>query len=73
MKYTVTHVQVMAEQVIDENTYKVDLHLEVQPDSELIPAFTKVLTVESTNAMTGYEVDEQRTNAINSYISEINK
>ena len=73
MKYTLINKKVSTEVDIDEETYQVDIHLSISSDNELIPSFTKVITVISNNAQTGYEVDEQRTNEINSYISEINK
>ena len=73
MAYILADTQVRTEVPIDEETYSVDIHLSINSDNELIPSFTKVLTVISNNKQNGYEVDEQRTNEINSYISEINK
>ena len=73
MKYELENFKVSTEVDIDEETYQVDIHLSIKPDTDLVPSFIKVITVVSNNAQTGYEVDEQRTNEINSYLSEINK
>jgi hypothetical protein len=73
MKYELINKKVSTEVDIDEETYQVDIHLSIKPDTDLVPSFIKVITVVSNNAQTGYEVDEQRTNEINSYLSEINK
>ena len=73
MKYELENFKVSTEVPIDEKTYSVDIHLSIKPDNDLVPSFLRTLTVISNNAQTGYEVDEQRTNEINSYISEINK
>ncbi len=73
MKYELTNSIVLSEVTIDENTYSVGIELYIHPTDGIAPDFTKTITVESNNKQTGFEVDEQRTNAINSYISEINK
>jgi len=73
MKYELVNTEVQFETPIDDETYKVDILLTFKSDNDLVPQFTKVLTVISDNKQTGYEVDEQRTNEINSYLSEINK
>lgn len=73
MKYELENFKVSTETPIDEDTYSVDITLSVKPDSNLVPSFLKVISVISNNSQTGYEVDEQRTYEINSYISEINK
>lgn len=73
MKYELENFKVSSETPIDDKTYSVDITLSVKPDSDLVPSFLKVISVISDNSQTGYEVDEQRRNVINSYISEINK
>lgn len=73
MAYELINTEAQFETPIDEKTYKVDILLTFKSDNELIPNFTKVLTVISDNKQTGYEVDEQRQLEINNYLSEINK
>lgn len=73
MKYELTNSIVLSEVVIDNDNYSVDIELYIHPTDGIAPDFTKTIKVDSTNSMTGYEVDTQRTQAINSYISEINK
>jgi len=73
MKYELVDIQAKTEVPIDAETYQVDLYLSIKPDNELVPSFVKILTVVSNNSQNGYEVDEQRTNEINAYLSEINK
>ncbi len=73
MAYKITHIQVMAEETIDEETYKANIHLDVLDESGKIPLFNKVITVESSNSLTGYQVDEQREKAIQDYLTSINE
>jgi len=44
-----------------------------QVGSDLIPPFSKDIVVISNNSQTGYEVDQQRDNAINEFLKNVNK
>ena len=73
MKYTITNTQISSEVVIDADNYSADIIMDIQPKSDLLPLFSKTLTVVSNNKQTGFEVDDQRAEAIKDYLNQINK
>ena len=54
------------------NEYEVNITLALKPTDEIIPQFSKTINVRSNNSMTGFEVDDQREQAIADYMQSIN-
>lgn len=88
MKYTILQTDISSERVImqditDEqgniigqdptNEYEVDVTLCLKHEDNFIPPFSKTITVKSNNSQTGFEVDEQREQAIQDYLTQINQ
>ncbi len=73
MKYELKQSNWSAETVIDDDAYSVDFTLAIKPTDDIAPMFTKTVTVTSSNAQTGYEVDAQREQAITDYMISINQ
>ena len=74
MKYELTDQPInITENEIDTDTYSATITIFIKPVDGIAPSFNKQIEVISTNAMTGFEVDEQRNKAVNDYILEINK
>jgi hypothetical protein len=72
MRYEIIETQISAETTLENDKYSVLISLAVKDNNDLIPNFTKWITVESHQSKTGYEVDLQRETAINNYIAELN-
>jgi hypothetical protein len=74
MKYELTEQPInITETEIDANSYSATITIFIKTTDGISPSFNKQIEVISTNAMTGFEVDEQRNKAVNDYILEINK
>ena len=74
MKYELTEQPInITETEIDADTYSATITIFIKHTDGIAPSFNKQIEVISTNAMTGFEVDEQRNKAVNDYIVEINK
>lgn len=88
MKYTISQTDISSERVImqnitDEqgniigqeptNEYEVDITIGLKHLDNFIPPFSKTITVKSNNSQTGFEVDEQREQEIQNYITLINQ
>ena len=74
MKYELTEQPInITETEIDADTYSATITIFIKNTDGIAPSFNKQIEVVSTNAMTGFEVDEQRNKAANDYIAEINK
>jgi hypothetical protein len=56
-----------------EGNYSVNITLGFETDNDLIPPFSKDITVTSNNSQTGFMVDEQRQAAVLAFVEEINK
>ena len=72
MRYEIIETQISAETTLENDKYSVLISLAFKDNNDLIPNFTKWLTVESHQSQTGFEVDAQRETAINNYIAELN-
>lgn len=59
-------------QEIDETKYKVNITLGIHPTDGVAPDFSKDIEMVSDNSKTGFEVDTQREQAINDFMSSIN-
>jgi len=53
--------------------YEVIITLGIHPTDEIAPDFSKSIIVKSNNNQTGFEVDEQREQAIQDYLNLINQ
>lgn len=73
MKYELISSSLSPEIQIDNNTYKVIISLYIHPIDGIAPNFLKELEVISNNAQTGFEVDIQRQQEIQDYLSLINQ
>lgn len=88
MKYTISQTDISSERVImqnitDEqgniigqeptNEYEVDITIGLKHLDNFIPPFSKTIIVKSNNTQTGFEVDEQREQAIQDYLNLINQ
>lgn len=72
-KYKMISATYSQETVIDNEEYYCSITIVIQPTDGIAPEFSKTIEVINNNSQTGYEVDEQRTNAIDNYLIEINK
>lgn len=54
------------------DTYDVTLTLNIHPTDDVAPDFSKTIDVNSSNSMTGFQVDEQRDLAVENYMIAIN-
>jgi len=73
MKYELTEQPInITETEIDVDTYSATITIFIKTIDGIAPSFNKQIEVISTNDMTGFEVDEQRTIAVNNYINTIN-
>lgn len=88
MKYTISQTDISSERVImqnitDEqgniigqeptNEYEVDITIGLKHLDNFIPPFSKTIIVKSNNSQTGFEIDEQREQAIQDYLNLINQ
>jgi len=88
MKYTISQTDISSERVImqnitDEqgniigqeptNEYEVDITIGLKHLDNFIPPFSKTIIVKSNNTQTGFEIDEQREQAIQDYLNLINQ
>jgi hypothetical protein len=73
MKYEKTGLGYGAETVIDEDIYSINITIGLHPTDNIAPNFSVDIIVTSDNSQTGYEVDEQRSKAIEDYLELINK
>jgi hypothetical protein len=73
MKYEKTGLGYGAEQIIDEDIYSINITIGLHPTDNIAPNFSVDIIVTSDNSQTGYEVDEQRSKAIEDYLELINK
>lgn len=73
MKYRLLNTNISAEQSLDDNQYKVIINLNIEPIDGIAPIFSKSIEVISNNSQTGFEVDEQRELAIETFINQINQ
>lgn len=60
------------EKIIDEDTYSIEISIGLESIDGVVPPFSKTIIVISDNDQTGYEVDEQREQAITDYVNSIN-
>jgi len=88
MKYTILQTDISPERIVMQNIldnegniinheptdeYEVDITLGIKYENDFIPPFSKTITVRSNNSQTGFEVDEQRQQAIQDYLNLINQ
>ena len=73
MKYEKTGLGYGAETVIDADIYSINITIGLHPTDNIAPNFSVDIIVTSDNSQTGYEVDEQRSKAIEDYLELINK
>lgn len=88
MKYTILRKDISPERLVmqditdDEgnitgqeptNEYEVDITIGLKHENDFIPPFSKTIIVRSNNSQTGFEVDIQRQQEIENYITLINK
>lgn len=85
MKYTILQTDISPERIVMQNIldnegniinqeptdeYEVDITLGLKYENEFIPTFSKTITVRSNNSQTGFEVDEQRQLAIETFLNQ---
>jgi hypothetical protein len=73
MKYEKIGLGYGIETVIDEDIYSINITIGLHPTDNIAPNFSVDIIVTSDNSQTGYEVDEQRSKAIEDYLELINK
>ena len=82
IKTDISTERVIFQEIIGENNetqkiptdeYEVDITIGLKHIDNFIPPFSKTITVKSNNSQTGFEVDEQRQLAIETFINEINQ
>ena len=56
-----------------KGNYEITITIGIKPSEDIIPPFSKDITVKSNNSMTGYEVDSQRKTEIENFLLELNK
>jgi hypothetical protein len=62
---------VIGQEPTDE--YEVKITLELKPTDDIAPHFYKTIAVKSDNHMTGFEVDDQREQAVTDFMASINE
>lgn len=77
MKYELIATNISAERPVFEgeketDKYQCTITLGLHPIDNIAPNFSKDLTSVSDNSQTGFEVDKQRKEEIESYLKEIN-
>ena len=72
MKYDKLKIDLSKETTIGDDSYSVDITIGLHPTDNFTPDFSKTITVVSTNTQTGFQVDEQREEAITNYMNQIN-
>ena len=72
MKYEKIGLGYGAETVIDAEKYSINITIGLHPTDNIAPNFSVDIIVESNNSQTGYEVDTQRNDAVNEYLTLIN-
>ena len=72
MKYEIEKTEIGKEVTLSEELYSIDITIYIKPTDNIAPVFTKVINVESNNNQTGFEVDQQRADAVNEYLILIN-
>jgi len=85
MKYTILQTDISPERIVMQNIldnegniinheptdeYEVDITLGIKYENDFIPHFSKTITVRSNNSQTGFEVDEQRQLAIETFLNQ---
>ena len=73
MKFIETFRFLNAEIALNDEEYEVIVTVCIKEENDEIPFFSKPISVVSNNKMTGYEVDEQREQAVKKYIDSLNK
>lgn len=66
-------IDLMPEKKIDENTYSVDITVGVEDSENTTHQWSETITVISSGNQTRNEIEEQRIEAINNLIININK
>lgn len=73
MKYELIKYDIGIETNADEdNNYSVNITIGLHPTDGIAADFSRDITVQSNNSQDGFQVDAQRTQAINDYIALIN-
>lgn len=86
MKYELIKTDISAERVVMQDVivddivtgqeptdnYEVTITMEIHPTDNIASNFSRDITVTSNNDMTGFQVDDQREQAINHYMQNIN-
>ena len=55
------------------DSYEVTITMRIHPTDEIGADFSKDITVTSSNAQTGFEVDDQREQAVTEFMASINE
>ena len=71
MAYELVDWLIKPEETIDEHTYKVGINIVIKTSDNVVE-FTRDIEVISFNSQTGYEVDQQREQAVTNYINQLN-
>ncbi len=86
MKYELIKTDISAERVVMQDVivddivtgqeptdnYEVTITMEIHPTDNIASNFSRDITVTSNNDMTGFEVDDQREQAVADYMQSIN-
>lgn len=82
VKYDISSERtVMQDVIVDDvvtgkeptDNYEVTITMEIHPTDNIASNFSRDIVVTSHNDMTGFEVDEQRQEAVQNYIDSINE
>lgn len=73
MEFKLISYTIGAEVNLNEDEYSNIITMVIGCSIEAVPNFSKDIEVISTNDMTGFEVDAQRLEAIETYINNLNK
>lgn len=74
MKYELIKKDILAERTIEEtDNYEVTITMGIHPTDGIAPNFSKDITVISSNAQTGFQVDDQREQAVTDFMASINE
>lgn len=72
MKYELINFTCSEDKNTENDSYYVDININIHPIDGVADDFMKQIKVISANSQTGTEVDTQRTIAVNNYINQIN-
>lgn len=73
MKYELIKTDISAERTVDIDDYEITMSIWIKDTESIAPSFLKDIIVVSDNSMTGFQVDEQREQAVSDFMASINE